>query len=164
MLTQPFRSPRLVAAGTGAAGLLLLAMACMTREPVGTAAPAQPGVHQVPEVVVTAVESPASAPASGGFVEFKIDEPAMPLAGARAPRYPDSLRAARVEGEVLVQFVVNADGTPDLSSFKVLRATHPDFVVAVKEALPGTAWSAARVKGRAVRQLIQQPYSFSLAK
>ncbi len=88
----------------------------------------------------------------------------MPLPGARAPRYPDSLRAAGVEGEVLVQFVVNADGTPDLSSFKVLRATHPDFVIAVKEALPGTAWSAARVKGRAVRQLIQQPYSFSLAK
>ncbi len=164
MLSQNFRSPRLIAAGSGAAGLLLFAVACMTREPVAAAAPSQPRVHQVPEVVVTAVEPSAATPAPGGFVEFTIDEPAMPLPGARPPRYPDSLRVAKIEGEVLAQFVVNADGTPDVSSFKVLRATHPAFVVAVKEALPSMAFSAARVKGRAVRQLIQQPYSFSLAK
>lgn len=162
MLTQPFRSPRLVAAGAAAAGALLLAVACATREPLGTVG--EKPVHQVPEVVVTTDTSVARATTERPFFDFQVDQPARPIPGNAAPRYPDSLRTAMVEGEVLVQFVVDDEGRPDTLSFKVLKASSEEFVRAVRAVLPGMRFTAARVGGRAVRQLVQQPFAFALAK
>jgi len=89
---------------------------------------------------------------------------ATPLPGQPGPRYPDELRKARIEGEVLAQFVVNPDGTVDMSTLKVLKASDPAFVGAVRSMLPSWRWEAAEVSGRKVRQLIQMPFQFSLAK
>jgi protein TonB len=153
-------------------GLLLLVVACVTREPLGTASGGQT-VHQVPEVVVVGARSdsarstspgPILAPANRPFFEFQVEQKAMPIAGGVAVRYPDSLRVAGIEGEVLAQFVVNADGIPDVQSLKILRATRNEFVDAVRNALPGLRFSAARVGDRAVRQLVQQPFVFSVPK
>jgi TonB family protein len=86
-----------------------------------------------------------------------------PRPGNPAPRYPDSMRAAGLEGEVLTQFVVNADGTPDMGSFRVVKATDPAFVDAVKAVLPRMRFNAATVDGRPVRALTQMPFLFTLA-
>jgi TonB family protein len=154
MLTRPFRSPRLVGLAAAVAGAALLAVACMTREPVGV--PGARPVEQAPEMVV-------SGDTSKPFFEFQVEEPVNAIPGA-APRYPDSLRTAGVEGEVLVQFVVDAQGVPDVSTFKVLRATRAEFAEAVRLALGGMRFTAARKDGRAVKQLVQQPFVFSIAK
>jgi TonB family protein len=61
-----------------------------------------------------------------------------------------------------VQFVVNEDGRYDSGSLKVLNSSNPAFTSAVKEALPGMRFSAARVGGRKVRQLVQLPFEFHL--
>jgi len=108
--------------------------------------------------------APAAAPApQTGFFEFTQDRPAR-LRQPVAPRYPVHLRAANVEGEVVVAFVIDTTGEAVLSSLKVKRATDPAFVEAVKTALAEMRFEPAVVKGRKVRSLEEMPFSFSLSK
>jgi protein TonB len=95
------------------------------------------------------------------FHEDEVETPAAKI-GGDGPRYPESLRASAIEGEVIVQFVVNEDGRYDSGSLKVLNSSNPAFTAAVKQALPGMRFSAARVGGRKVRQLVQLPFEFHL--
>ena len=98
------------------------------------------------------------------FFEFQVEKPVQALPGGSSPRYPDILRQAGVEGEVLAQFVVDTTGRAEMSSYKVLKATHELFGNAVKNALPGMRFIPAEVGGRKVRQLVQQPFSFAISK
>ena len=88
----------------------------------------------------------------------------MSAPGSSQPRYPDILRSAGVEGEVLAQFVVDTTGRAEAGSFKVLKSSHDLFVTAVKNALPGMRFIPAEVGGRKVRQLVQQPFTFAITK
>ncbi len=97
------------------------------------------------------------------FFEFQVEKPVVPNGGT-TPRYPDILRSAGVEGEVLAQFVVDTSGRVEMGSFKVLRSSHDLFVAAVRQALPGMKFIPAEVGGRHVKQLVQQPFSFGIAK
>ena len=51
-----------------------------------------------------------------------------------------------------------------MSSFKVPKSTDPAFTDAVRAAIPTLQFKPARVKGRAVKQLVQQPFTFSLSR
>ena len=102
------------------------------------------------------------APA-GAYFEFQVDEPARMQSGANV-RYAIALREAGIEGTVLAQFVLDTDGRIDPSSFKVLKADHEGFVESVREALPRMRYTAARKDGRAVRQVVQQPFVFNIAR
>lgn len=98
------------------------------------------------------------------FFEFQVEKPVQALPGGSTPRYPDILRQAGVEGEVLAQFVVDTTGRAEMGSFKILKTSHDLFGTAVKNALPGMRFIPAEVGGRKVRQLVQQPFSFGIAK
>lgn len=98
------------------------------------------------------------------FFEFQVEKPVTALPGSANPRYPDILRQAGVEGEVLAQFVVDTMGRAEVRTFKVLKSSHDLFGTAVKNALPGMRFIPAEVGGRKVRQLVQQPFSFAIAK
>jgi len=118
--------------------------------------PAQPQVAQVERLTPTVNQGP--------YREFQVGQPVTPAPGTSALRYPDVLRQARVEGEVLAQFVVGPDGRPDVESFKVLKSSHDLFAKSVRDALPLMRFNPAMVGGKAVRQLVQQPFTFSLTK
>ena len=64
----------------------------------------------------------------------------------------------------MAQFVVDTTGRVEMSTFKVLRTTHDLFAAAVRQALPTMRFIAAEVGGRKVKQLVQQPYVFNIAK
>ncbi len=98
------------------------------------------------------------------FFEFQVEKPVQALPGGSSPRYPDILRQAGVEGEVLAQFVVDTTGRAEMNSYKVLKTTHELFGNAVRQALPGMRFIPAEVGGRKVRQLVQQPFSFAISK
>jgi protein TonB len=98
------------------------------------------------------------------FFEFQVEKPVTALPGSASPRYPDILRQAGVEGEVLAQFVVDTTGRAEMNSFKVLKTSHDLFGTSVKNALAGMRFIPAEVGGRKVRQLVQQPFSFAIAK
>jgi TonB family protein len=96
--------------------------------------------------------------------EFKLDKGAAPIPTAARLRYPEKLRAANVEGEVVVQFVVDTNGRADTSKVKVIRSSHELFTAAVKELLPELRFTPAEVGKHKVSELVQQPFTFSLEK
>ena len=69
-----------------------------------------------------------------------------------------------MEGDVLVQFVVNPDGRADLRTFKVLKSSNDLFTQAVKEVLPSISFVPAEVGGHKVRQLVQMPFGFKVPR
>lgn len=97
------------------------------------------------------------------FFEFQVEKQVSP-AGNNAPSYPDLLRQANVEGEVLAQFVVDTTGRVDMSTFKVLKSSHDLFTKAVQQALQRARYYPAEIGGRKVKQLVQQPFNFALTR
>jgi periplasmic protein TonB len=98
------------------------------------------------------------------YFEFQVEKQVAPMPNNAAPRYPDMLRSANVEGEVLAQFVVDTLGRAEMNTFKVLKSSHDLFTNAVKSALPNMRFYAAEVGGRKVKQLVQMPFQFNLTK
>jgi periplasmic protein TonB len=97
------------------------------------------------------------------YFDFQVEKAAAAIPGA-APAYPENLKSSGVEGEALVQFVVDTTGRAELGSFKVLRASHDAFGQAVRAALPRMRFLPAEIGGRKVRMLVQQPFAFALSK
>ncbi len=98
------------------------------------------------------------------YFEFQVEKQVAQIPGTGAPRYPDMLRSANVEGDVLAQFVVDTTGRAEVGTFKVLKSSHDLFTNAVKAALPNMRFYPAEVGGRKVKQLVQMPFVFSLQK
>ena len=105
----------------------------------------------------------ARPPVAPAYFEFQVEKPVRQRSSLSRPEYPPSLIATRTEGRVLVQFVVGLDGKAEMSTFKVLEATHPAFAEAVRKALPGMSYFPAEIGGRKVRQVVQQPFTFGVA-
>lgn len=97
------------------------------------------------------------------FKEFEVESPAEKIGGP-SPVYPENLRTSGVEGEVMVQFVVNENGRYEPGTLKILDSSNSAFVSAVKAALPQMRFRAAKVGGQNVSQLVQMPFQFHLNK
>jgi TonB family C-terminal domain len=81
------------------------------------------------------------------------------------PRFPDALRAQGVGGEVVVQFLVAADGSVDASTMKVVRSPHELFASAVRNVLPRFHFQPARsAEGKARAETVQYSIQFSATK
>ena len=65
------------------------------------------------------------------------------------PVYPAYLRQVGVQGEVLVRFVVDANGRPDLSSLKVVRSPHEFLTDEVRRVIMRLSFDPARTEGPA---------------
>ena len=102
--------------------------------------------------------------ADQAYFDFQVEKPVAQIPGSGAPRYPDILRSASVEGEVLAQFVVDTLGRVEISTFKVIRKSHDLFEASVRAALPNMRFMPAEVGGRKVKQLVQQPFVFALQR
>ncbi len=96
------------------------------------------------------------------YFDFQVEKPVVMAPGAQGPAYPDMLRTAGIEGTVLAQFVVDTTGRAEMSTFKVLKSDNDLFSNAVKNALQRMRFLPAEVGGRKVKQLVQQPFQFSL--
>ena len=76
-------------------------------------------------------------------------------------KYPENAMRNNVQGRVIVQFVVEKDGTP--TEFKVLRSVDPDLdaeALRVMKAMP--KWKPGMQKGQVVRVKFTVPVSFKL--
>lgn len=81
------------------------------------------------------------------------------------PRFPDALRAQRIEGAVVVRFLVGADGNVDASSMKVVRSPHDLFTAAVRNILPRLHFQPARsADAKAHAEWVQYSVEFSATK
>jgi protein TonB len=78
------------------------------------------------------------------------------------PRYPEPLRQAGIEGEVLVKFVVDTTGRVAMSSVEVLRSPHDLFTKAVRETLTALRFQPAAIGDRRVPVTAMMPFVFTL--
>jgi TonB family protein len=98
------------------------------------------------------------------FFEYQVDKPVAQIPGGPWPHYPDSLRIAKVEGRVVASFIVDTMGVVELTSLHILKSTDALFAAAVREVLPKLRFTPAELHGAKVRQLVQQPFIFSISR
>lgn len=98
------------------------------------------------------------------YFEFQVEKQVQGIPGSINLRYPDMLRSANVEGEVLAQFVVDTTGRVEANSVKILKSSHDLFTNAVQQALRSARYYPAEIGGRKVKQLVQQPFNFTLTR
>ena len=97
------------------------------------------------------------------FFEFQVQRPVEPL-NAVAPTYPRRMQEEGVDGLVIAQFVVDTLGRAEAATLKGIEFTHREFFEAVRETLPRMTFRPAEVRGRKVRQIVQQAFAFKMGR
>jgi hypothetical protein len=83
---------------------------------------------------------------------------------APSPKYPDLLRSAGVEGDVIVDLTIDSIGRVDASHVKMIDSVHHLFAISVRRAIDTTAWLPARHLGRPIPSVQRDTFSFMLKK
>jgi protein TonB len=78
--------------------------------------------------------------------------------------YPPLLRQGGVEGTVMLEFVVNAEGRVEVNTVSVVSCSHPGFQMPAVDLARRAVFRPGRVGGRAVRVLVRMPVTFALAR
>lgn len=97
-------------------------------------------------------------------LEIDVDSAVQRYTWSAAPEYPLALLRQEVQGHAFVIYVVDTSGTADSSSLQVVKATHQEFVDAVRQALPRMRFRPAILGGQKVRQLVQQNFAFKIQR
>lgn len=99
------------------------------------------------------------------YQESEVDAPARPMESSPvSPMYPDSLFAAGAEGMAIAEFVVDDDGRVDVQTISIVMASHAKFAEAARSALASARFYPAQKGGRAVAQVVQLPFRFTLER
>lgn len=93
------------------------------------------------------------------FVEAVVDEPPERISFP-PPEYPRILLEARVEGTVVLEAVIDTTGHAEPNSIKVVSSTNRAFESPAREAMRRALFRPGRVRGQAVRVLVQMPLRF----
>ncbi len=97
------------------------------------------------------------------FLQTEVDDPVQQI-NIPKPRYPPVLQQAGVSGFVDVTYVVDTTGHSEPSSWKVQKSTNQQFEAPAREAIMKGVFKPARIKGQAVRQLVQQRIAFNIGQ
>jgi len=117
---------------------------------------------EVPPGTLTTAPGPGTSQ-SPLWEEHQVDSPAEAVRHPR-PTYPPALQQAGIEGFVEVRFVVDTTGRVEPTSLVVIRSSHSQFEPSVVGAILSTLYRPARVRGVAVRQLVQQRIRFAIVR
>ena len=93
------------------------------------------------------------------FIEALVDEKPA-LISSPSLDYPDLLRQAGIEGTVVLEFIVDTTGHAERNSVRALASTNKAFEVGAINMIIGSLFRPGRVRGQAVRVLVQQPIAF----
>lgn len=95
------------------------------------------------------------------FTASEVDKPAAPdSSDLIRPVYPDSMFMNAIAGRAMVEFVVDATGDVNMDTFSIVTTTHLQFGEAVRRAVRDQRYKPAQRNGRAVQQVVQQPFDF----
>lgn len=106
-------------------------------------------------VITNAVIAPEA------YTRDEVEETAA-RTGGPDPRYPEGMRSVGIEGNVLLEFVVGVNGRVENGSIKVLSSTNKMFETEAIRTIQQSTFSPAKIRGTAVRQLVQQNIKFTL--
>ena len=102
--------------------------------------------------------------ANGPFLAEQVEKQAEVAPGNTPPRYPEVLRSAGVEGKVVAVFIVDERGRAEEETIRLVSSDNRLFQDAVRAALSRMRFVPAELRGRKVRQLVQIPFVFWLAR
>lgn len=94
------------------------------------------------------------------YLQSQVEVRVLSLSGNPAPRFPKERMAAKENGRVVLQFVVDTLGQAEAGTDVLLEATDTAFARAVLDVLPLMRFYPAKRGGRTVRQLVVQPFTF----
>ena len=97
------------------------------------------------------------------FLQEQVDDPVQQI-NIPKPRYPPVLQQAGVSGFVDVRYVVDTLGHAEPASWQVLKSSNAQFEAPAREAIMKGVFKPARIKGAAVRQLVQQSVKFNIGQ
>jgi len=95
------------------------------------------------------------------FTEAVVDEPPERISSPPL-EYPRMMQQAGIEGSVVLQGVVDTTGRVERNSVVVISSTNRAFEGPAKQLLQRSLFRPGRVRGYAVRVLIQLPIQFTL--
>ena len=116
---------------------------------------------------LSTVTSPVGDSVSAGITIFhpnEVDRPVVAFPDNPAPRYPASLQAMGIAGDVVARFVVDTLGRVEPTSVAIAQSSHDLFERAVRDALSRARFHPAEWGGQRVRQLVEQRFAFSIRK
>ncbi len=119
-----------------------------------------PSPSVFPTSVLATVTTGSGQP-SGGWAGVLDEERPEVLTGP-LPAYPELLRRAGIEGQVVVEALVDTTGRVRPTSISVVSATNPAFIAPARQALLATLFRPARVGARPVPMLVRIPFAFSI--
>ena len=90
-----------------------------------------------------------------------VDQPPQ-LLSLPPLRYPEMLKQAGFEGDVMLDFVIDTTGHVEPRSIRVVSSPHPLFEAAARDAILGSVYRPAQVSGGLVRARVQQALSFTI--
>jgi len=108
-------------------------------------------------VLSTAVLAPLSAQTT------PTEEPPVVVANScRPPAYPTMMRAAQMDGRVLLEFAVDTLGRVDASSITAISSTHSQFEEAARRAVLTCRFTPGKINRQVARMNTRMPYNFTL--
>jgi TonB family protein len=97
------------------------------------------------------------------FIEAVVDEKPERVSTISVD-YPDLLRQAGIEGTVVVEVIIDTLGRAEPGSLRIVQSTNKAFELPAKDAVLKSVYRPGRVRGQAVRVLVQVPISFSIRR
>ncbi|MGH7581417.1 MAG: energy transducer TonB [Gemmatimonadales bacterium] len=103
-----------------------------------------------------------TAPLAGDPVSAETVGDPVAIVHQPVPRYPAALAQAGIAGRVVIEYVVDTAGRAEPGSLRTLTSTHGAFESAAHASVLAGRYRPARLRGKAVRQLVRQTLSFRL--
>lgn len=132
--------------------------------PFDTLAAGEMKEREYPLAFEQALVSDGLTPAKWIDALRKREDGAWRSASAMTPdaplRYPRVMIAGGTSGSVVAQYIVGERGTVRSASWRPLEFSHPEFLTAVRAAVPTLRYQPARIDGRPVCSLVRNRVTF----
>ena len=104
----------------------------------------------------------ASISDSVTYLATNVDRSAVSASGNPKPVYPPDLLHRSVEAAFSVYFVVDTAGRVDMATLDTPPSVDSRFIKAVRDVLVRWRFVPGEIRGRRVRQLLEQPFEFRI--
>jgi protein TonB len=95
------------------------------------------------------------------YAEALVEEKPS-LVTAPVLKYPELLRQAGVQGRVVVRAIIDTSGRAEPNSIKIMQSPSPGFEQPSRNWILHALFHPARVRGRAVRVLVEIPIEYRI--
>jgi TonB family protein len=93
----------------------------------------------------------------------RVDK-APAMQSIRRLNYPDDLRQAHMSGRIVLQFVVTAEGEPDLGTLSVVQGEFRGFALEALNAVSTARFTPAMIGSCRLSTLVRMPFDFKLGQ